>query len=344
VSLGRVVTFGEIMLRLAAPDYQRLLQSPGLEASFGGSEANVAVALAGFGAEAAFVTLLPENDIADACVAALRAFAVDTSLIRRASGRMGVYFLEQGAGGRPSRVIYDRAGSSLAVARAGALDWGRAFAGADWFHVSGITPAISAGAAELCLEGVAAAGRAGLTVSCDLNFRAKLWRWGKRADHVMPELMRGVDVCIGNRAHCRRMLGVGTGEGGATRGECDEALESLSDALARAYPRLRVIALTARGGDTGAAQRWSGGIRDREAFQNGSIYLIEDVVDPIGAGDAFAAGLIHGLRCWKDSARALELALAAGYLKHFIRGDCLRARLAEVEALARGESAGRIRR
>jgi 2-dehydro-3-deoxygluconokinase len=204
----RVVSFGEIMLRLKPPAFERFFQSPVFEATFGGGEANVAVSLANFGMDAAFITVLPSNDIGNACISELRKFGVDSSLIQRGSGRLGIYYLESGANQRPSKVVYDRAHSAIALAKPGDIDWRKAFAGANWFHITGITPAISASAAELSLESVKAAKEMGLTVSCDFNYRKNLWKYGKTAIEVMSELVKYVDIGIANEEDCQKSLGI----------------------------------------------------------------------------------------------------------------------------------------
>src|SRR3954454_24353616 len=204
-----VVSFGEIMLRLAPPGYERFLQSPAFVATFGGGEANVAVAVASYGLAARYLTVLPPgNPVADACIAELRRFGVDTSYIVRGKGRFGVYFLENGANQRPSKVVYDRDGSAIALAKKGDIDFRRSSEGTDWFHITGITPAISAGGADLAIESVSVAKDMGLTVSCDLNFRKNLWKWGKSAHEVMPELVKYTDVCIANEEDCQMALGI----------------------------------------------------------------------------------------------------------------------------------------
>ncbi len=341
---AKVITFGEIMLRLKSPGAERLLQSAHLEATFGGGEANVAVALAGFGEDAAFVTVLPDNDIANACVAELRRFGVDTSRIVRKSGRIGIYFLEGGANQRPSKVIYDRAGSTMALAKPGDFDWAQTFQGADWFHITGITPAISASAAELSLEAVQAARQAGLTVSCDFNYRGNLWKYGKSAPEVMKELVRFVDIGIANEEDCQKALGIVSDvavEGGAL----DPAkYRSLAEHVLAAFPQLRLIAITLRESRSASHNGWSACLHDRQQFLLSRKYEITDIVDRVGAGDAFAGGLIHGLRSLPTRGEALEFAVAASCLKHSIPGDFNRVTRAEVMKLAGGDASGRVQR
>ena len=242
----KVLTFGEIMLRLKAPGVERLFQTPMLEATFGGGEANVAVSLANFGMDAAYCTVLPKNAIGQACVAELRRFGVDTSRIQYGEGRMGVYYLEPGANQLPSKVVYDRADSAIALAGPGDIDWERAFAGVEWFHITGITPAISESAMRLSLESVKAAKALGITVSCDLNYRKNLWKYGKKASEVMGELARYVDVAIANEEDVQKALGI-TVDVDVESGQLDRAkYRALGDKVLAAYPHMKMIAITLR--------------------------------------------------------------------------------------------------
>jgi 2-dehydro-3-deoxygluconokinase len=340
----RVVALGEIMLRLKAPGRERLLQSPALEASFGGAESNVAVALAQLGLDAAFVTVLPANPVGDAAVAELRRFGVDTRLIRRGGERVGIYFLEAGAAQRPSRVVYDRAGSAMAAARAADFSWDDVFAGADWFHISGITPALSAAAAELSLAAVAEARRRGVTVSCDYNFRGSLWKYGKPAPEVMRELVRHVQVGIANEEDCQQALGIPS-DVDVKAGTLDpERARELAERVLEAFPGLHKQAITLRESHGAGHNRWSACLHDRRRFVVSRRYDIADIVDRVGSGDAFAAGLIYGLLELDDDARALEFAAAAGCLKHTVPGDFNRVSVAEVETLLKGDASGRVQR
>ena len=341
---GQTITFGEIMLRLKSPGHERFFQSPVLEASFGGGEANVAVALANYGLSVSFVTLLPANPIGDACLGELRRFGVDTSLIQRVPGRMGTYYLETGANQRPSIVIYDRAHSAIAEACGGDIDWDEVFDGADWFHISGITPAISKGAADLSLESVKAAKAKGITVSCDLNYRGKLWRWGKTAPEVMSDLVRCVDIGIANEEDCQKSLGI-EADVDVAGGELDTArYEQLTQKMLQSFPNLAVIAITLRESHSADNNGWSACLRNRSAFYLSRKYEIANIVDRVGGGDAFASGLIYGLQKLDGSKDALEFAVAAGCLKHSISGDLNRVGVAEVEALLGGDGAGRVQR
>ena len=342
--MTRVVTFGEVMLRLKSPGHERLLQTGSFEATFGGAEANVAVSLAGLGHHATFVTALPPNPLADACVRELRGAGVDTSRIVRQGDRLGLYFVETGAVQRPSRVIYDRAASAMATASASDFDWEEIFDGAEWFHISGITPALSESAADLSLQAVRSAREHGLTVSCDYNHRAKLWGWGKPAPEVMRELVRFVDVGIANEEDCQKSLGIDihvdveTGELEAGR------YEAITDRVMEEFPNLRMQAITLRESRSADHNRWSAVLRDREGFLRSTSYEITHIVDRIGGGDAFAAGLIHGLGAYQDRQAALDFAVAASCLKHTIPGDFSRFDAAEIEALVRGGGSGRVQR
>lgn len=340
----RVVTLGEIMLRLRAPGRERLLQSPLLEASFGGAESNVAVALAQLGFDAAFVTVLPANPIGDAAVAELRRFGVDTRLIRRRGERVGIYFLEAGAAQRPSRVIYDRAGSALATATAEDFTWEDLFAGADWFHISGITPALSAAAAELSLEAVRQAHSRGVPVSCDYNFRANLWKYGKSAPEVMRELVRHATVGIANEEDCQRALGIDA-ELDVRGGSLEAAkARALAERVLEQFPNLAKQVITLRESHGADHNGWSACLHDRERFLISRRYDIPTIVDRVGSGDAFAAGLIYGLLTFANDERALEFAAAAGCLKHSVPGDFLRVSVGEVETLLKGDASGRVQR
>ena len=332
------------MLRLKSPGHERFFQSPVLEASFGGGEANVAVALANYGLNVSFVTFLPANPIGDACLGELRRFGVDTSLIQRVPGRMGTYYLETGANQRPSVVIYDRAHSAIAEACGGDIDWDEVFDGADWFHISGITPAISKGAADLSLESVKAAKGKGITVSCDLNYRGKLWRWGKTAPEVMSDLVRYVDIGIANEEDCQKSLGIEV-DVDVAGGELDTTkYEQLTKKMLRSFPNLAVIAITLRESHSADNNSWSACLRDRSTFYLSRKYEIANIVDRVGGGDAFASGLIYGLQKLETTKAALEFAVAASCLKHSISGDWNRVGVAEVEALLGGDGSGRVQR
>src|ERR1044071_99636 len=324
------VSFGEIMLRLAPPGFERILQTPQFVATFGGGEANVAVALAQFGLPAAYVTVLPNNPIADACIAELRRFGVDTSRIVRGKGRLGIYYLEAGANQRASKVIYDREHSAIAIAQPGAISWDAAFAGAGWFHITGITPAISASAAALALESVRAAKARGLTVSCDLNYRKNLWKWGKPAAEVMRELMGSVDIAIANEEDVQMALGI-QAEVDVHSGELDRAqYEKLTNTVLKEYPGMKAIAITLRESKSASHNGWSACLNDRKEFLVSRHYDITHIVDRVGGGDSFAAGLIYGYLVLPTHQEALEFAVASSCLKHSIPGDFNRVTIDEV--------------
>jgi len=339
------VTFGEIMLRLAPPGFERFLQTPQFVATFGGGEANVAVALAALGHPAAFVTVLPENNpIADACIGELRRMGVDTSKIVRRKGRLGIYYLEAGANQRPSKVVYDRAGSAIAIAKSGDIDWEQALDGAAWFHITGITPAISATAADLALESVKKAREKGLTVSCDLNYRKNLWKWGTPAVEVMRELVKHVDIAIANEEDVQMTLGI-QAEVDVHSGKLDPAqYEKLTARLLEACPNLQAVAISLRESYNASHNGWSACLNDRSEFLVSRQYDITHIVDRVGGGDSFAGGLIYGWQKLPSHRDALEFAVAASCLKHSIPGDFSRFTLEEVQGLLKGGGSGRVQR
>jgi len=339
------VTFGELMLRLAPPGVERFLQSPHFVASFGGGEANVAVALSQFGLPAAYVTVLPDNHaIAEAAIGELRRFGVDTSRIVRDKGRVGLYYIEPGANQRPSKVIYDREHSAIALARRGDLDWSGIFEGAHWYHLTGITPAISASAADLALESVAKAREKGITVSIDLNYRKNLWKWGKPAQEVMPSLVQQADVVIANEEDVQMALGIHA-EVDVHSGQLDPAqYESLTAKVLQQYANLKAVAITLRESKSASHNGWSACLHDRKEFLISRHYGITHIVDRVGSGDSFSAGLIYGFQKLPTHREALEFAAAAGCLKHSIAGDFSRSTREEVEALLKGGGSGRVQR
>ncbi len=346
---GRIVTFGEVMLRLKSPGAERLLQSPVLEATFGGGEANVAVSLAQFGLEPAFVTVLPPNPIGDACVAFLRSKGVDTSLILRTGARIGLYFLEAGANQRPSKVIYDRGHSAIMDIAPGAFDWERALDGAAWFHVTGITPALSANAAAIALAAMKTARQKGLTVSCDYNFRKNLWKYGRKAPEVMPELVCQADVGIANEEDCQLALGISLDSNGSRRaleqGRIDlDRYRLLCEKVLEAFPNLKYQAITLRESRSADSNGWSACLHNRREFLVSTRYDVTDIVDRVGTGDAFSAGLIYGLHSGLQDCDALEFAAAASCLKHSIPGDMNFCSVDEVKQLVAGGASGRIQR
>ncbi len=334
------------MLRLKSPGYERFFQSPTLEATFGGGEANVAVSLANYGMDARYVTVLPKNDIGEACVRELRGFGVDVANIVRREGRMGIYYLETGAVQRASKVIYDRAGSAICDAKVGDIDWAKAFAGASWFHITGITPAISQGAAELSMEAVRAAKSMGLHVSCDLNYRKNLWKYGKTADQVMTELVRYVDTVIANEEDFQKSLllkaeSAHEVEGGELNVAQYQAIAKLA---MDTYPNIKRVAITLRESKSANHNGWSACLYNGKDFFRSRKYAITDIVDRVGGGDSFGGGLIYGLNHYPDEQTALEFAVAASCLKHTISGDYNRVSVTEVEGLMKGSGSGRVQR
>ena len=342
--MKRIVTFGEIMLRLKSPGLERFFQSPLMEATFGGGEANVAISLANFGMDVAFCTALPKNIIGNSCENELRKWGVDTSLIIRNDGRMGIYFLENGANQRPSVVFYDRNYSAISLAKPGDIDWENIFKNAGWFHITGITPAISENAMKLSLEAVKKARESGVTVSCDFNFRKNLWKYGKAATDVMPELVKYVDYGIANEEDCQKSLGIKI-DVEVESGVLDtEKYKILTEKVLQTFPNLKAIAITLRESISADINGWSGCMNDRSNFYLSKKYEIRDIVDRVGGGDSFAAGLIYGLNVYKDKQQALEFAVAASCLKHSIIGDFNRVTVSEVEKLKDGDVSGRVQR
>lgn len=340
----KFLTFGEIMLRLKAPGQERLFQSPLLEATFGGGEANVAVSLSNYGEDVAFLTVLPQNPVADSCIHQLRAFGVDTSRILRGEGRVGIYYIEAGANQLPSKVVYDRAFSAIALANPNDIDWDRAFADVGWFHITGITPAVSESAMALSMEAVQEAQRRGITVSCDLNYRKNLWKYGKQASEVMGTLAKYVDVAIANEEDVQKALGIAADVEVASGTLDREKYRLLSSAVLQAYPQMKCIAITLRESHSADWNSWAACLNDREHFYVSKKYEIRNIVDRVGGGDSFAGGLIYALNHYEDKQQALDFAAAASCLKHSIPGDFNRVDVADVEKLLGGDGTGRVQR
>jgi len=345
--MPKVITFGEIMLRLSSPGYLRFSQARQFDATFGGGEANVAVSLANFGIEAEFVTRLPDNDIARSCLRDLRSYGVGTSHCITGGERLGIYFLETGAVARPSKVVYDRAHSAISTIQPGMVDWHEVFKGADWFHWTGITPAISESAALACLEAIKVANEMGVFVSCDLNYRKNLWKWGKTAAEVMPELVRGCDLILGNEEDAEKEFGIKPEGFDAEHsdGSIDQTrFESVCRQLMARFPRCRKVAVTLRGSINANHNTWGGVIFDGETLRESRRYDITHIVDRVGGGDSFMGGLIYGLLTWQDDQRAIDFAAAASCLKHTISGDYNQVTVKEVESLMSGNASGRVAR
>lgn len=340
--MAKVVTMGELLVRLSTINYERLDQSKQLEVCYGGSEANVAVSLAGFGHESVYITRLPENPIAQAAVKTLRKHGVDTSKIAWGGTRMGLYFLETGSGYRPSNVVYDRADSAMSLARLDDFDFDEIFAGADWFHYSGITPAISNEARELTMEAVKAAKRNGLIVSCDLNFRKKLWTI-EQARSVMSELMAYTDVCMGGREDAVKVLGFTLSERNGDDTPNLPAYEEMFRNMVEKYS-FSYVTCSVRRSHTASDNELSGLLYDGHKLYQAKNYRMAPMVDRVGGGDAFAAGMISAILQNKTPQEAVDFATAASVLKHTIPGDVNLVTTEEVEALMNGKKFGRVSR
>lgn len=344
----KIVTFGEIMLRLATPGYERFSQANSFTATFGGGEANVAVSLANYGLQAEFVTRLPKNDIAEACISDLRKHNVGVQHIVRGGDRVGIYFLETGAVARASKVVYDRAHSAIAEIQPGIINWKEVLKDADWFHWTGITPALSQGAADACLEAIKTANEMNITVSCDLNFRKNLWKYGKTAADVMPALVEGCDVILGNEEDAEKVFGIKPEgfEVAHTGGEVNATeFESVCTQLMRKFQRAKKVIITLRGSINANHNTWAGVLYSNNTLYQSKRYDITHIVDRVGGGDSFMGGLIYGLLTYNnDDQKALDFAVAASCLKHTIYGDFNLVTVAEVENLMKGDGSGRVNR
>ena len=342
----KIITFGEIMLRLATPGHQRISQVTSFDASFGGGEANVAVSLAKFNMDTEFVTRLPENDLGDSVIMELKKYGVGTNHIIKGGERMGIYFLETGSVSRPGKVIYDRAFSSIASIEPGMLDWDNIFRDANWFHWTGITPAISEGASDVCREAINMAKQKGLVISCDLNYRKNLWKWGKNASEVMPGLVNDCDIILGNEEDAEKVFGIKPDKVSVFRGEVKgTSYESVCKKLKVKFPQAKKIIITLRGSISADHNTWSGVLYDGKVFYEAPVYQITHIVDRVGGGDSFMAGLIYGLLTYtEDDQKALNFATAASCLKHTIHGDFNLVTVAEVEQLMKGDTSGRVMR
>lgn len=344
--MSKVITFGEIMLRLATPDFLRFGQATEFEASYAGGEANVAVSLANYGIDTSFVSAVPKNDIGDAAISSLKAMSVGTSDIIRSGDRLGIYFLESGAVSRGSKVIYDRANSSFAKLKKGAVDWNKVFEGATWFHWTGITPSVSEGAADVCLEACEAAAKKGITISTDLNYRNKLWKWGKTAGEVMEKLVAHCEVILGNEEDAEMVFGIKPQGVDVKSGHVEgAAYESVGKQLMAKFPKAKKVIITLRGSISASHNTWSGVLWDGKKLLEAPTYQITHIVDRVGGGDSFMGGLIYGLIKYpNDDQKALNFAVAASCLKHTIKGDFNRVTVDEVEKLMTGDGSGRVSR
>jgi 2-dehydro-3-deoxygluconokinase len=341
---NKIVAFGEIMLRLATPEHQRFSQVSSFCASFGGGEANVAVSLANFGMQSDFVTRLPDNDIGQSVIMDLKKHSVGTENIILGGTRLGIYYLERGSVSRASKVVYDRSHSSVAEIKPGMIDWEKVFFGASWFHWTGITPAISKGAADTCLEAIKTARKSGLTVSCDLNFRKNLWKWGSAAGDVMPEMVDYCNVILGNEEDAEKVFGIKPDKADVSAGKVESAaFESVCIQLSEKFKGAKKIIITLRGSISADHNTWSGILFNGKQFFRAPVYQITHIVDRVGGGDSFMAGLIYGLINYgEDNQKALNFAVAASCLKHTIHGDFNLVSVAEVEQLMKGDSSGRV--
>lgn len=345
--MTRIVTFGEIMLRLCTPDNLRFVQSNTFDVSYAGAEANVAVSLANYGLGVDYVTCLPNNPIAERCIMDLRGHKVGVDHIQRSGKRMGILYLEAGSNARPSKIYYDREGSSIATIEQGSIDWAEILKGADWFHWTGITPALSVNAAAECLKAIKTANELGVTVSCDINYRGNLWRYGKSATEVMPSLVAGSDVIIGNEEDCEKVFGIKPENFDAanTKGNVDQqSFISVCKQMMKRFPRCKKMAVTLRGAINANHNTWGGVLFDGKSLYESCRYDITHIVDRVGAGDSFVGALIYGLLTYKDDQRSLDFATAASCLKHTIKGDFNLVSVDEVECLMNGDASGRVRR
>jgi len=342
----KVVAFGEILMRLSPPGFLRFGQARSFDVIYGGGEANFAVSLANFGIPVDYVTRLPNNDLGEACIQYLRQYGVGVDNVVRGGDRLGIYFIEIGAVQRSSKVIYDRAGSALGSIERGMIDWETVFEDAEWFHWTGITPGISSGTADVVLESLLIAKKTGITVSCDLNFRSKLWKWGKEAKEVMPDLVSYCDVAIGNEEDAEKVFGIKAPDADVVAGRVNpESYGYVCERLADRFPNLKTIAITLRGSTSASHNTWSGVLWNQGTFYIAPVYDITHIVDRVGGGDAFMGGLIYGLRSYKsDYQKALNFAVAASCLKHSIFGDFNLSTVDEVENLMEGDASGRVSR
>jgi 2-dehydro-3-deoxygluconokinase len=344
--MKKIVTFGEIMLRLSPPGALRFGQARSFDVVYGGGESNVAVTLANFGLDTEFVTRLPTNEIGEACLQYLRQYAVGTSHVLRGGERLGIYFLEMGSVMRGSQVVYDRANSSFATIKPGMVDWKTVFQDAAWFHWTGITPAISEGAAVVCQEAVETARTMGVTVSCDMNYRAKLWKWGKTAGEVMERLVATSDVVIANEEDAEKVFGIKAPEAEVNAGKVSsEQYAYVCEELHNKFPHLKTIAITLRGSLSASHNTWSAVFWQGNRIFTAPVYNITPIVDRVGGGDSFMGGLIYGLLTFANNPqKALDFAVAASALKHTVFGDFNLVTVSEVEKLTQGDASGRVNR
>lgn len=342
----KVVTFGEIMLRLSPPNFKRFTQTRSFDVIYGGGEANVAVSLANYGIPVDYITKLPNNEIGDACIQFLRQFGVNTDNIVRGGNRIGIYFLEMGSSVRSSKVIYDRAYSAISEANPEDFDWSTILEGVSWFHWTGITPAISQNLANICLEALKVAKENNITISCDLNYRSKLWNYGKTANEVMSELVKYCDIAIGNEEDADKVLNIKAPETDVASGKIEAAnYRFVVEEMVKKYPNLKKVATTLRGSISASHNTWSAILYDGNDLFIGPQYEIIPIVDRVGGGDSFMGGLIYGLIIYKKHLqKALNFAVAASCLKHTIVGDFNLVTVDEILKLMGGDTSGRVSR
>ena len=346
--MNKVVTFGEIMLRLSTPGFLRFSQTNSFDVVYGGGESNVAISLANYGVPVEFVTRLPKTDIGECALMEMRKRGVGTSHITYGGDRLGIYFLETGAVSRGSKVVYDRTNSAMAEIESGMIDWDQVFDGASWFHWTGITPAISKSAADVCLEAVKIASERGITISTDLNYRSKLWQYGGNREAIMTELTSYCDIILGNEEDAETQFGIKPeGLDINTQGNKvkAEAYLSVCKQMIKKFPRAKKIIITLRGSISASHNSWAGVLYDGEKMYESIQYQITDIVDRVGGGDSFVGGLIYGLLNYpNEDQKALDFAVAASCLKHTIKGDANLVTVEEIEKLMNGDASGRVNR
>lgn len=346
--MNKVVTFGEIMLRLSPPGFLRFSQTNSFDVVYGGGESNVAVSLANYGVPVEFVTRLPKTDIGECALMEMRKRGVGTSHITYGGDRLGIYFIERGAVSRGSKVVYDRANSAMAEIESGMIDWDQVFDGASWFHWTGITPAISKSAADVCLEAVKIASERGITISTDLNYRSKLWQYGGNREAIMTEITSYCDIILGNEEDAEMQFGIKPeGLDINTQGHDikAEAFISVCKQMMKKFPKAKKVIITLRGSISASHNSWAGVLYDGKKMYESIQYQITDIVDRVGAGDSFVGGLIYGLLNYpNEDQKALDFAVAASCLKHTIKGDANLVTVEEIEKLMNGDASGRVTR
>ncbi|MFM8361062.1 MAG: PfkB family carbohydrate kinase [Haliscomenobacter sp.] len=345
--MKKIVTFGEIMLRLTPPGFQRFSQAASFDVVYGGGESNVAVSLANYGLPTEFVTRLPQNELGDCALMEMRKRGVGVTHVLRGGERLGIYFLEMGAVSRGSKVVYDRAHSGMASIQRGMINWEEVFRDTQWFHWTGITPALSQGTADACLEAIETANRMGITVSTDLNYRKNLWKYGKKSSEVMEALVAGCDVILGNEEDAEKHFDIHPEGVDVTQGHTMDAKAyvSVCRQMMQRFPRAKKVIITLRGSINASHNSWAGVLYDGERLFESPTYQITHIVDRVGGGDSFMGGLIYGLIQYAgDDQKALDFAVAASCLKHTIYGDANLVTVAEVETLMKGDASGRVSR